>query len=304
MRNTLLTSKIRLRQLRCFVAVARKKSFVQAAEELGLTQPAVSRSVQELEQLVGHDLFDRSQRGAQLTRRGGVLLDAAELGLLQISQGIAEATTEVDFAETVRIGGLPNVCSQFLPGVVRKFKVLFPKVTVCVSTGPNADLLSGLRSGNIDIVIGRLSVSEDMRGLLFEALFDEPLVFVVSHRHPLARSSASLEDALKFPLVLPTQGTIIRREADRYFAAHGVTSLRNVVETTSSDFQRSYLRETECVAIIPRGVVQQDLAAGEFVQLPIGEKELVGPVGLTTNPETTHSQAMLELTEIIRKSTF
>lgn len=66
--------KIRLRQLRCFVAVAREGSFIHAAGKLGLTQPAVSRSIRELEQNVRHDLFDRSSRGAVLTVEGQIFL--------------------------------------------------------------------------------------------------------------------------------------------------------------------------------------------------------------------------------------
>ncbi|WP_305984461.1 LysR substrate-binding domain-containing protein [Roseibium sp. MMSF_3544] len=301
MQRAVLTSKIRLRQLRCFVVVARKKSFVQAAEELGLTQPAVSRSVRELEQVIGHNLFDRSQRGAQLTSRGRALMEAAELGLLQISQGIQEATTEVDLTETIRVGALPNVCSQFLPGVIRDFKAAFPDVTVSVIPGPNADLLSDLRSGKVDIVIGRLSTGDAMRGLVFEALFDEPLVFVVGQSHVLASGNATLEDVLEYPLMLPPPGTIIRQEVDRFLASQGVVKLRNVIETTSSEFQRAYLQCTDCVAAVPRGVVQQDLERGALIQLPFGEQELTGPVGLTTNPEIGRSQALSELLTRIRQ---
>lgn len=276
--------KIRLRQLLCFVTVARKKSFVLAAEDLGLTQPAVSRSIRELEQILGHDLFDRTTRGAELTDRGREFFDAAEAALLQLRQGTQAVIGDQSSNEFVRIGALPNVCSQFLPKVVKAFKSDFPTTRVVVIPGTNANLLDGLRRGDTDFVIGRLSSSDDMRGLVFEALYDEPLVFVVRADHPLSGSRVTLEAVAEFPIILPPEGTIIRHEVSRFLAGQGFDRLSDLVETTSSDFQRAYIADTDCVAIIPRGVVQAELATGEFVDLGIGKGELHGPVGLTINP--------------------
>ncbi|OED46989.1 LysR substrate-binding domain-containing protein [Leisingera sp. S232] len=296
-----LTTKIRLRQLRCFVAVARKKSFVLASEELGLTQPAVSRSIKELELILGEPLFDRSTRGATLTEKGVGFLDAAEAAILQINQGLQSFFGGDQPAEQVRIGALPNVCSQFLPGLVRKFKEGHPTTTVTIYPGANAGLLDGLRRAETDFVIGRLSSSEDMRGLAFEALFDEPLVFVVRDGHPVIKRTPSLDDLQRFPLILPPKGTIIRQEIDRYLAGNGLTKPQNLVESTSSDFQRAYLMATDCIAAIPKGVVQSDLNLGSLVELPIGEGELKGPVGLTTNPMLTPNSSVVEILSQIRR---
>ncbi|MEM9432682.1 MAG: LysR substrate-binding domain-containing protein [Pseudomonadota bacterium] len=297
-----ISNKLRIRQLRCFVTVARKKSFVAAADSLGLTQPAVSRSVRELEQTLGHDLFDRSTRGAELTQRGQEFLDAAEAGLLQIWQGAKAVIGDISSSETVRIGALPNVCSQFLPKVIASFKAEFPDVRVIVNPGTNAGLLSDLRLGATDLVIGRLSSSEDMRGLTFEALYDEPIVFAVRAEHPLSGGPGLLQDALDHPLMLPPEGTIIRQEISRYLAGHGVGKLANVIETTSSDFQRAYLASTDCVAVIPKGVVQSDLDSGKLRDLCIGQGELQGPVGLTTNPEISAIGAVSQFLQLIRNN--
>lgn len=298
--TSVLESKIRIRQLRCFVYVARNKSFVIAAKEMGLTQPAISRSVRELELIIGYPLFDRSQRGAELTARGRALLDAAETGLLQISHGVALATGSLRDSQMVRIGALPNVCSQYLPNIVARFKKVAPDVDLRITPGANADLLDSLRRGDADVVIGRLSTSTDMRGLVFEALFDEPLIFVVGENHRLAHTNASLEAALSCPLVLPPIGTVIRVEIDRYLAGKSVTQLNNIIETTSSDFQRAYIMQNECVCIVPRGVVQDDLARGTMVQLPIANDEMTGPVGLTTNPDIAVSSSLAKFLDLVR----
>lgn len=295
-----VSRKIRLRQLRCFVTVARMKSFVVAADKLGLTQPAISRSVRELEQILGHDLFDRSTRGAELTDQGRSFMDAAEAALLQIWQGTKAVVGDLGVGEAVRIGALPNVCSQFLPKIVASFKADYPAVRVVISPGTNAQLLSGLRLGETDLVIGRLSTSDDMRGLVFEALYDEPLVFVVRPSHALVGRPATLQEVAEHPLVLPPEGTIIRQEAARYFAKHGLGALTNIVETTSSDFQRAYVAATDSIAVIPRGVVQAALEAGTLHDLGLGDGELKGPVGLTTNPDLTTGSVVSMFLQRIR----
>lgn len=298
--SNVAAKKIRIRQLRCFVTVARKRSFVLAADELGLTQPAVSRSVRELEQVLGHDLIDRSMRGAELTDRGRVFLDAAEAGLLQIWQGAQAVVGDLSTNETIRIGALPNVCTEFLPNVIYQYKSLFPEVMVRVTPGANVDLLNSLRRGEADFVIGRLSSSEDMKGLTFEALFDEPLIFASRKGHPLASERESLQEAVAYPLVLPPEGTIIRQELSRFLATHGITQLANVIETTSSDFQRTYLSMSDAIAVVPRGVMQDDINEGTVVRLEIGVGEMLGPVGLTTNPDLRPSEAAESLRNIIR----
>lgn len=103
--------EIRFRHIRCFVAVVRKRSFVLAADELGLTQSALSRSIRELEQILECQVFDRSPRGAQLITQGRDFFYAAENSVLQIWQGTNVVGGNFGLNETVRIGPLPNVCS-------------------------------------------------------------------------------------------------------------------------------------------------------------------------------------------------
>ena len=112
---------------------------------------------------------------------------------------------------------------------------------------------------------------------------------------------ASLEELQRFPLLLPPEGTIIRHEIDRYLAGKGVPKPQNVVESTSSDFQRAYLLGSDCIAALPKGVIQSELDLGALVELPIGEGELKGPVGLTTNPMLVANGSVVEILNNIRR---
>lgn len=296
-----ISRKIRLRQLRCFVTVARLKSFVSAAKALGLTQPSVSRSIRELEDLLSLSLFDRSTRGAELTAQGHDFFISAQASLAQIHLGTRAVLGELKGQQTVRIGALPNVCSQFLPRLIASFKAEFPSIRVLITQGTNSELLSDLRQGERDLVIGRLSNSSDMRGLVFEALYDEPLIFVARADHPAAKVTPSLQDLTNYPMILPPEGTIIRQEIDRFFTRYGIGRIPDVIETVSSEFQRAYLTSTDSVAVIPRGVVQADLTNGAYKELPFGTGELLGPVGLTLNPERRAGEAVDLLLERIRR---
>lgn len=120
-----LLTKLRFRQIRCFLEVARRGSFMAAADVLGLTQPAVSRSIRELEATLNVALFDRSQRGALLTVHGRHLFDAAEAAMALLTEGML-ATQDMGGSRTLlRIGALPNICGLTLPGIVADFQTVW-----------------------------------------------------------------------------------------------------------------------------------------------------------------------------------
>jgi len=298
-----LLRKIRLRQLRCFVEVAQRSSFVNAAEAMGLTQPAVSRSVRELEQVLGVELFDRSQRGAVLTPAGESLLRSGEEGLSRISLGLQVAADPDAVREPVSIGALPNVCAQFLPGVAAEFKRRYPTIPLRIITGGNTELLNKLRINEVALVLGRISSGEEMRGLAFEHLYDEPLVFLVRPVHPLAQEAILTADQItQYPLILPRPETIIRVEAERFLASQGIAKIENLIETIAFEFIRTYLRDTDCIGVAPRGVFQRDLADGSLVELRFGQNKLLGAVGLTTRPDDEMTESQRELMAIIRNA--
>ncbi len=93
-----------------------------------------------------------------------------------------------------------------------------------------------------------------MRGLNFEAVYDDALVFVVREGHQLPSKPPKIDAVLKFPVVVPTKGTIPRQELDCYLSGRGVSHLGNAIETKSSDLRRAYLSISDAVAVAPKGV--------------------------------------------------
>ncbi|MGR3479988.1 LysR substrate-binding domain-containing protein [Salipiger marinus] len=296
-------SRLRFRQVRCFLEVAQRGSFMAAAEVLGLTQPAVSRSIRELEATLDVSLFDRSQRGAILTAHGRKLFDAAEAAMALLTEGL-QATQDMGYSrELLRVGALPNVCGLTLPKIVEDFQTLYPRSTVRVISGANSDLLARLRQGGLDVVIGRLADSNAMHGLSFQHLYDESIVFAVGADHPFAQGGATpdLGALLREPMLAPIPGTIIRQELERFLFRSGFVAPDFALESIDAGFVNKTIRASAHVVVTVEALVADARAAGHVVILPIHDPALKGPVGLTTLPGSPEGPALRMLMGMLRE---
>ncbi len=292
--------RIKLRHIACFLEVARFKSVVNAADALHISQPAASKTIQELEQLLGSDLFDRSRRKLFLTPFGEVFHRYAATSVDALRQGI-EAAGGAHETTTVKVGALPTVSARVLPEAVRLFTAENPGVHARVVTGPNDYLLSLLRTGDADLVIGRMADPGAMVGLAFEHLYFERVAFVVRAGHPLLQErDFSLASIEKYQVLMPTPDSVIRPFVDRMLVGHGIGAVRDEVETVSDAFGRAYVRQSDAIWIISQGVVEDDVTRGQLALLPVDTGETLGPVGFTTRAETVQSLAAAALMQAVR----
>lgn len=293
--------RIKLRHLNGFLEVVRLKSVVRAAEALNISQPAMSKTIQELEELLGRPLFDRSRRKLFLTPFGEVFYRYASTSLAALRQGI-DAASDAAGATTLKIGALPTVSARILPSAVSAFTDEGENVRTSIITGPNNYLLSLLRTGDVDLVIGRMTEPDAMLGLSFEHLYSERVVMAVRTGHPLlAERQFNLRMIEAYQTLMPTSDSVIRRSVDGMLFANGVTNLRDEVETVSNAFGRSYVRQTDAVWIISEGVVAQDVLDGQLALLPFAASETTGPVGLTSRIDTTPTLACSRFMQTVRE---
>lgn len=295
---------IRFRHLNAFLEVAGRHSFGAAAAALGVTQPAVSKAIGELEAALGVRLLERSRAGVSLTPEGVSFRRHAGAAVSALSEGVAS----VDAARTrtpvtVAVGAMPSVAGTLIPAAVLAVKANGFDARIRVITGPNGFLLEELNAGRLDFVVGRMAEPEAISGLQFERLFSETIVFAARPGHPLAAvKDAALGRIAEFPVVLPPSGSIIRPEADRLLNEHGIGELKDVIETVSPVFSVSYLKESDAIWIITRSVVSTEIAEGGLVELPIDTGTTSGPVGLTTRPGGLPSVAADTLVGAIRRA--
>jgi LysR family pca operon transcriptional activator len=238
--------------------------------------------VQELEEVLGVQLFDRSRRNLVLSAAGETFQRYTTASLSALKQGV-DSVLENREPHIVRVGALPTVTARVLPGAVQRFTSHQTRYRVRVVTGPNEYLLSLLRSSDVDIIIGRMAEPNEIAGLSFDHLYAERVVFVVRRNHPLLRRRRfSLKAIEDYQVLFPPPGSVILPSVERLLTAHGVTNLRDDVETVANAFGRRYTRITDAVWIISEGVVAADVEEGQLALLPVDTSETFGPVGLTT----------------------
>lgn len=283
--------RIKFRHLEAFSAIARARSFKRAAEQLNLTQPAISKTLKELETILGVVVMERSRAGVTLTPQGEVFLQFAEQSTAALRHGLRSLRAADTAAGRLSIGTLPSVASSLLPRAVLDFTQTNPDTLLEVHEGPHHDLIARLRSGSLDIVVGRLGRPETMVGLGFQQLYTEDVIVVARPDSP-ALTATTFEDLRRFRVLYPPQDSAIRPLVARLLIALGVPLFHNRIETTSPAFGRAVvLADAATVWIISRGVVAQDLAAGRLVPLDLDMTPTIGAVGIMSRAEEVPTAA-------------
>ena len=302
-KNGLFSQRIRLRHLHTFVAVAQQGTLGRAAETLNLSQPALSKTLNELEQLTGTRLFERGRLGAQLTLVGEQFLTHAVKVLDALnSAGQALNRKEGLNNDIVRIGALPTAALGILPTVIGQFHKQQKDITLQVATMNNTTLLAGLKSGEIDIGIGRMSDPDLMSGLNYELLFLESLKLVVRPGHPLLQETVTLSRVMEWPVVVSPKGTVPRQNAETLLQSQGCKMPAGCIETLSASLSRQLTVDFDYVWFVPSGAVKDDLRRGVLSALPIATQGAGEPIGILTRVDATLTPGTQTLLSAIRKS--
>lgn len=296
--------QIKMRHLSAFIETVRCGSLKAASERVSLTQPAISKTLKDLERILGVSLMHRDRGGVELTREGTVFRQFAEQSLAALGHGLASLDALSSGATApLRIGALPSVAADLLPDVILRFAELSPLTPVTIEDGGIGGLVERLRSGDLDLLVGRMGRPETMTGLSFTQLYAEQVVFAVATDHPLARATnvKALSDCR---ILYPPKGAAIRPLVDRFLIAQGIGGWANQIETVSGAFGRAMtLGPAQAIWIISQGVVARDIASGRMTSLPIDTTTMAGPVGILARAEEDPTptirlfrQALLEAT--------
>jgi DNA-binding transcriptional LysR family regulator len=302
-KNGLFSQRIRLRHLHTFVAVAQQGTLGRAAETLNLSQPALSKTLNELEQLTGTRLFDRGRLGAKLTLVGEQFLTHAVKVLDALNTaGQALSRKEGINNDVVRIGALPTAALGILPAVIGQFHQQQKDITLQVATMNNPMLLAGLKLGEIDLGIGRMSDPELMSGLNYELLFLESLKLVVRPDHPLLQETVTLSKVMEWPVVVSPKGTVPRQNAEALVLSQGCKIPAGCIETLSASLSRQLTVDFNYVWFVPSGAVKDDLRRGSLAALPVPTQGAGEPIGILTRVDAQLSTGAQTLLSAIRKS--
>ncbi|GAB4349075.1 MAG: LysR family transcriptional regulator [Gammaproteobacteria bacterium] len=269
-------------QLRALVAVANSKNFSLAARTIGISQPSLHRAARDLERLLEITLFDKTSHGIVLTRAGRILAQHAKLTFAELEQGFSEVETlQGRDSGSIVVGTMPLARTYILPTAINTLMQSHPQVRISVVDGPYADLLHGLRHGELDLLIGALRHPVPADDVIQERLFSDPLAVVARRGHPLSRKKrVTLEDLSRYPWVVPRQGTPTRDYFDRMMARQPPLPA-SPIESSSLVLIRGLLLESDRLTLISTHQIRHEQQLGLLAPLPVAMEENERPIGLT-----------------------
>jgi LysR family pca operon transcriptional activator len=174
-----------IRHLRCFLETARLGSLSAAAGTMNVSQPAASKTIRELEDVLGKPFFDRSHRRLTVTAAGRVFQQHAGTAMSQLSRAQSLVQDTPPQITRLAVGVLPTAATSLMPRAALRFREAFPNCLLRVSTGPNWLLMSQPRESSLDLVVRRMGPTEVMQHLSFHHLYSEDIAAVVRHGHPM-----------------------------------------------------------------------------------------------------------------------
>lgn len=242
------------RKLEAFVAVARYGSLGRATKELPLSQPALSRLVQELEHRLGDRLFDRVPRGMILTDFGRTLVPYANRLLFEMGQA-AEALHAVRGLKqgSVRIGAVDTIARGMLPEAVERVLLSAPELKVLLLEAAAEELFEALASYEIDLAIAEVGQFSEHLEAMGECVIDSAFRVFCSAEHPLRQKAhVDLADVLSHAWVMAPQGSIDRDFFDNAVGGLGLALPRVAVETDSASSAISFVDRTKLLGWLPR----------------------------------------------------
>lgn len=295
-------NRIKLRHLRCFMAIFRSGGISSAAETLFLSQPAVTKTLKELESILGTQLIERGRGAAKLTIQGEVFMPHAAACLAELDRAIESVTAAHSKMEwNVHVGAMPSTEASLLPVAVGLMQRDVPAAVVQVSTGSLKHLSDLLLSDDMDIIVGHMPALDQMVGLKFEHLYVEPFNFVVRRGHPLADAKPCDVGALKrFEMILPENSPSDNSDVARLMASIGlVDDITDRVVSMAPAFMGAFLLETDSICVAPEGTFFHGLTDGRLVKLAIDTSHSMSPVGMITKEDASFKPAVEVMTRAL-----
>jgi LysR family hydrogen peroxide-inducible transcriptional activator len=291
-----MRNDLNLHLLEQFVALARTKNFTRAAEELNLSQSALSRAIQKLEEQLGQPLFERKPREVVLTNLGELLLERAQ-HILKLMEDMFSELSEAGRRGRIRLGAIPTIAPYFLPGLLSSFAKTHPDISVIVQEDTTESLIKRCSHGEIDLAILALPIIAKFFEI--EPLFDEELLLVLPVGHPLAAAKTVAIDAVDgYPFVMLNEAhclsdniaTFCRRKSVQPVTVERTSQLTTVQELVSLNHG---------VSIVPEMARKIDTSDRRTYRSFSGERPM-RTVAMLWNSYRFQSKAVKSLMEHIR----
>lgn len=280
--DRVLRSNLKLKHLQLLVALDEFRHIGRVAEFLCVTQPAVSKTLAEIERLFGLELFSRSTRGTEPTDHGVTLVRFARSVLADYARARDElAAVSSGAAGHTSVGAMVVATPVLLVRAVNLLKGKSAHSTVSVEEGDLTRLLPRLRVGELDLIVGRLEPGYASPDLQTEALYEEPMAIVARPDHPLFElPRPGWSDVAKLPWIVPPAWASSRIKLEQMFYKHKLHPPADIVESASFLVTLSFIREPGRVGFLADSVARHFEREGLVRVLPLKVPIELPPVGL------------------------
>lgn len=259
--NWFIRARLKTRQLLLLAAMEEEGNVRRAAEVLGMAQPAASKLLKDLEDMLGVSLFDRTPQGMKATLYGEVMIRHARMVLSNLSHAHDEISAlRAGLTGQVRIGTIAAAGATLVPRAIARIKQSAPLLEIWALIDTSDVLLPQLAQGELDIMVGRVLERQDQLkdAVRYEMLAPESVCAVVRPGHPLEdKRELTLRGLAHAAWILHPPGSVLRHRFDMMFAQIGLNPPQNVVN--SGDFLAiaSLLLHSDMIAVLPDEVARQ-----------------------------------------------
>jgi DNA-binding transcriptional LysR family regulator len=279
-------------QIRTFTKVVELENFKRAAGALGLSQPSVTRTINDVEAICKHTFFIRSPFGVQPNHQAKTVARLIDIYFSEIKQALASLFEAHGRHEgELIVGSLPLARTDWVPSAVVKLLVEYPNTKVSILDGPYASQLYELNHGRLDIIVGALRPDNQSSELRQVKLFDELLDVVVGYNHPLTKKQAiKMNDLVELDWIAPREGTPAREVFKNLFLNAGLTPPSHLIECSSLVAIRKLLMSSHRATLLSNRQVAVDVAAGSLSVLPLKLPSTGRDIGYTVRKEWEPTQ--------------
>lgn len=303
--NWFIRARLKTRQLLLLATMDEEGNVRRAADVLGMAQPAASKLLKDLEDMLGVSLFDRTPQGMRPTVYGEVMIRHARMVLADLSHAYDEISAlRAGLSGEVRIGTIAVAGLTIVAKAVARIKRDYPRLQILIQVETSNLLLPMLQQGDLDIMIGRVleGQSPARPGLKYETLGNEPLCLVVRPGHPLlAQPGLSLAELSDAAWILHPSGSVLRHRIDMLFASLGLEPPLDVVNTGNLPVIASLLEKSDMIAVLPVDIAHQYEEYGAMKMLPLSLSCSMDTFGIVTRSAQLPSPAAAIVLDALRE---
>jgi DNA-binding transcriptional LysR family regulator len=297
-----IRARLKTRQLLLLVAMEEEGNINRAAQVLNMTQPAASKLLKDLEDMLEVQLFDRLPRGMRPTWYGETMIRHARMALASLSQ----AHDEIEALKAgrygqVSVGAITAPGITLMPSAVALVKQQHPSLRVSLQIETSDVLMERLAQGKLDMVVGRLFERHDKTDLRYEAMVEEPVSAVVRPGHPLlGLARLTLRDMVSTGWIVPPAGSVLRHRFELMFQEESLEAPSNIIETTALLFMTKMLQQSDLIGVVATDVARYYAEHGLVALLPIEMPCKMDAFGLITRTDRLLSPAATVMLEAIK----